>query len=96
MNHRVAMILSNSFTNDPRVFKEAKALADNGYQVTVGSVAHPMIDEHHIERIELLADGVAYRKFLQSGDKPEASFCIEADKVSAREFCNLHGLWKGE
>jgi superoxide reductase len=68
---------------------------DNGYKVTVGSVAHPMQDDHLIEWIELLADGKAYRKFLKPGDAPEATFCVEATEVSARELCNLHGLWKG-
>lgn len=68
--------------------------SDKGYKVTVGSVAHPMADEHYIEWIELIADGIAYREFLKPGDKPEASFCVKANKVTAREFCNLHGLWK--
>lgn len=68
----------------------------DGYRVKVGSVAHPMLDEHHIEWIELVADGVAYRKFLKPGDPPEATFCLKAKKVYAREFCNLHGVWKGE
>ena len=67
---------------------------DTGYLVKVGSVAHPMLDEHHIEWIELLADGRAYRQFLKPGDAPEATFCIEATEVTAREYCNLHGLWK--
>ena len=67
---------------------------DGGYTVKVGSVAHPMADEHSIEWIELLADGKAYRQFLNPGDAPEATFMIKADKVSAREHCNLHGLWK--
>jgi len=65
-----------------------------GYKVSVGSVPHPMEAEHYIEWIELLADGVAYRAFLKPGDKPEALFCVKAAKVSAREYCNKHGLWK--
>ncbi len=65
-----------------------------GYTVKVGSVAHPMEADHYIEWIELHADGVAYRAFLKPGDKPEASFCVKAAKVSAREYCNKHGLWK--
>jgi superoxide reductase len=65
-----------------------------GYRVTVGSVMHPMEDKHYIEWIELLADGVAYRKFLKPGDEPAALFCVKAEMVSAREYCNLHGLWK--
>ena len=69
---------------------------DDGFKVSVGSVPHPMEEKHHIEWIELLADGKAYRQFLQPGEKPEAVFPIAATKVTAREHCNLHGLWKGE
>ncbi|HUU91862.1 MAG TPA: desulfoferrodoxin [Phycisphaerae bacterium] len=68
---------------------------DDGYRVTVGTVPHPMEAEHYIEWIELLADGVAYRRFLEPGDAPEATFCVRAALVSAREHCNVHGLWKG-
>ena len=68
---------------------------DDGYKVTVGSTIHPMLDNHFIEWIELVADGVSYRKYLKPGDAPVAEFCVKADKVSAREYCNLHGLWKG-
>jgi superoxide reductase len=67
-----------------------------GYQVTIGSVAHPMEQNHYIEWIELLADGKAYRQFMEPGMAPEAEFCVTADSVTAREHCNLHGLWKGE
>jgi superoxide reductase len=66
-----------------------------GYRVKVGSVPHPMEEKHYIEWIELLADGKAYRQFLKPGQAPEAVFMIEAKSVSAREYCNLHGLWKG-
>jgi superoxide reductase len=68
---------------------------NGGYKVKVGSVPHPMQDEHYIEWIELLADGKAYRQFLEPGGEPEAVFNVEADSVSAREYCNVHGLWKG-
>ncbi|MGD8501734.1 MAG: desulfoferrodoxin [Phycisphaerales bacterium] len=68
---------------------------DGGYKVKVGSVPHPMEDKHYIEWIELLADGKAYRQFLEPGEEPEAVFNIEAGSVSAREHCNVHGLWKG-
>lgn len=66
-----------------------------GVKVKVGSVAHPMEDKHYIEWIEIIADGKAYRQFLKSSEKPEASFQVTADKIQAREYCNLHGLWKG-
>ncbi|MBW2471041.1 MAG: desulfoferrodoxin, partial [Deltaproteobacteria bacterium] len=67
---------------------------DGGYKVSVGSVAHPMEEKHYIEWIELIADGKAYRQFLKPADAPEAFFAIDAQQVSAREYCNLHGLWK--
>ncbi len=66
----------------------------DGILVKVGSVEHPMLDAHYIEWIELLADGKVYRQFLKPGEKPEALFKMEANDVSAREYCNLHGLWK--
>ena len=69
---------------------------ENGYKVKVGSVDHPMTEAHWIEWIELIADGVSYKKFLDPSDAPEAEFCVKADKVIAREYCNLHGLWKAE
>lgn len=62
-------------------------------KVTVGSVAHPMEDKHYIQWIEIIADGKVYREFLNPGDAPEATFNIDADQVTAREYCSLHGLW---
>ena len=67
-----------------------------GFKVKVGSVAHPMEETHWIQWIELIADGRSYHKFLNPGDAPEAEFCIKADSVTAREYCNLHGHWKAE
>ena len=43
---------------------------------------------------KLIADGKSCRQFLKPGQKPEATFPIEAKNVTVREFCNLHGLWK--
>jgi len=65
-----------------------------GIKVAVGSVAHPMEEKHYIEWIEIIADGKAYRQFLSPGQTPEAFFPVEAENVMAREYCNLHGLWK--
>lgn len=64
-----------------------------GVKVSVGSVAHPMQDDHFIEWIQVIADGKSYRKFLKPGDAPAAEFEVTGD-LTAREFCNLHGLWK--
>ena len=69
---------------------------ENGFLVVVGSTPHPMEEKHYIEWIELIADGISYRRYLKQGDKPEAFFCVDAAKVSAREYCNIHQLWKGE
>lgn len=69
---------------------------DNGFLVKVGSTPHPMEDKHFIEWIELVADGVSYRKYLQPQDAPEAFFCVDAKVVSAREYCNVHKLWRSE
>mgnify|MGYP001817880655 FL=1 len=65
-----------------------------GFKVKVGSVPHPMEDKHYIEWVEVIAGGKTYRQFLKPGEEPEATFCIDADQVTAREYCNLHGLWK--
>jgi superoxide reductase len=67
-----------------------------GDKVKVGSVAHPMEAAHFIEWIELVADGRSYRRFLTPGTPPEAEFRVEASRVMAREYCNLHGHWKAE
>jgi superoxide reductase len=65
-----------------------------GFKVKLGAVPHPMEEKHYIEWIEVLADGRSYKKYLKPGDKPEAEFEIKADKVEARGYCNIHGLWK--
>jgi len=71
---------------------------DGGYLVKVGSVAHPMVEAHYIEFIELICQkcGKVQRKYLQPGEAPEAKFKSGSDKVMAREYCNLHGVWKAE
>jgi superoxide reductase len=64
-----------------------------GFRVKVGSVAHPMEEKHYIEWIEVITDdGRIYRQFLQPGTTPQADFKIDAGKITAREYCNLHGL----
>lgn len=66
-----------------------------GLLVRVGSVAHPMEDKHFIEFIEVISeDGKSYKQFLKPGGKPEAFFPIKGEKLTVREYCNLHGLWK--
>ncbi len=69
-----------------------------GILVQIGSVPHPMIEEHYIKFIEIITkDNKSDKKFLNPEDKPEAEFCISIDNVLfAREYCNLHGLWKSK
>jgi len=68
---------------------------NDGVLVKVGqNQDHPMEEKHYIEWIQIIADNVAYRKFLKPGDKPQAEFEISAEKIQAREYCNVHGLWK--
>jgi len=67
---------------------------EKGVKVKVGSVPHPMEENHYIEWIEVIADGKVCRKFLKPGQQPEAEFDIETENIGAREYCNVHGLWK--
>jgi len=72
---------------------------DGGFAVTVGSTPHPMLENHWIQWIELMIDGQRMIRELSSGDEPRAIFHCSIDKpqkIVAREYCNLHGLWKGE
>lgn len=90
------MELMTENTRDAAMEKHVPVIEkiDGGYRVTVGSVEHPMLEEHHIQWIELLADGLVMRRHLRPGEKPQAVFATDATKVEAREYCNLHGHWK--
>lgn len=92
------MILQKENTVDASKEKHVPVIekSGNGYLVKIGSVPHPMEEKHYIEWIELVVDGSAYRKFLKPGDKPEAFFEITGGNVTAREYCNLHGLWSAK
>lgn len=72
---------------------------ETGCTVKVGSVAHPMTEEHYIEWIEVIAGNRVTRVYLKPGEEPQADFvagtcqcCCSSVKV--REYCNLHGLWE--
>jgi len=67
---------------------------DKGVKIKVGSVPHPMEENHYIEWIEIIADGKVYREFLKPGQQPEAEFEMKTENIQAREYCNVHGLWK--
>ncbi|MHC4885096.1 MAG: desulfoferrodoxin [Planctomycetota bacterium] len=95
------MALMPEQTADPATQKHVPVVEkiENGMKVVVGSTPHPMTDEHYIQWIEVIGGGKAYRKFLNPGDAPEATFtcaeeCCCEDEVVVREYCNQHGLWK--
>ena len=69
---------------------------DGKYIVKVGQNAvHPMDEKHYIQWIELEVDGMVHKKYLEPTDKPEVVFEIpEGKNVVAREYCNIHGVWK--
>ncbi len=71
---------------------------DGGYLVKVGSVAHPSLPEHYIGFIELICNecGSVQRHYLKPGDAPQATFQTCSENVTAREYCNLHGLWQSK
>lgn len=92
------MTLQEEKTQDAATEKHVPFIerTNEGVRVRVGrNAAHPMEAEHYIQWIELVADGKAYRQFLEPGDAPEAVFAVTAAGVAAREYCNVHGLWKG-
>lgn len=68
---------------------------EGGYHVCVGSEEHPMLDKHYIQWIELQTENGVMRRELKPGDRPEATFLTKEKAVKVREYCNLHGLWKG-
>lgn len=90
------MILFTENTVDASKEKHVPILekTDHGYVVKVGSVAHPMEENHYIEWIEVISDGKSYIEFLNPGQEPKANFCIESNNLIVRAYCNLHGLWK--
>ncbi|MDO4798912.1 MAG: desulfoferrodoxin [Bacillota bacterium] len=67
---------------------------EGGYKVTVGTTLHPMTEEHLIEWIELVTENEVMIRFLKPGEPPVATFYTKEKALYAREYCNLHGLWK--
>ncbi len=67
---------------------------EGGVKVKVGEAPHPMEEKHSIEWIEIITGGKSYRRFLNPGEAPEATFSVEAADIKARAYCNLHGLWQ--
>ena len=84
-------------TTDAAGEKHVPVISVNGQEVTVtvGEVAHPMMDAHYITFVALETDKGAIIRQLKPGEEPVAKFTIAADEkaIAAYEYCNLHGLW---
>jgi len=93
-NQNMTLLTEN--TTDAATEKHVPVIeqTDDHVKVKVGSVAHPMQADHWIEWIEVLSNGRSYRQFLKPGQAPEAFFLIHSSPLTARAYCNLHGLWK--
>jgi len=96
------MVLLDPKTADAATEKHVPIIEkiDGGYKVVVGSTPHPMEPEHYIQWIELTCGDLVAKTYMNPGDKPEATFyvgecCEECGPPTAREYCNVHGLWKG-
>lgn len=92
------MVLLSANTTDGATEKHVPVIemTADSIIVKVGSVSHPMEEAHFIEFIEIVADDKVYRKFLKPGQEPVAVFNLTAKNVTAREYCNLHGLWQSQ
>lgn len=96
-----SMNLIEEKTTDPEISVEKHVPVieknEKGAKIKIGSIPHPMEDAHYIEWIEVITiDGEVKRKYLKPGEKPEAEFCLFSQIKYAREYCNLHGLWRAE
>lgn len=79
--------------------KHIPVVAFDGKEVTVtiGSVLHPMTDEHSITWVYLLTDKGGQRKNLAVGDEPTVKFAVADEKpIAVYAYCNLHGLWRAD
>lgn len=90
------MVLQVENTVDAAVEKHVPVveIQEDGVLVKVGEVAHPMTEEHYIEWVQIVAGDKSYRIFLKPGIDPQGKFTVPREGITAREYCNLHGLWK--
>ena len=93
------MVLLTPKTEDAALEKHVPYVSrrDGGVHVRIGKeTEHPMTPEHYIRYIEIIADGIVMREYLQPGDHPEAFFETEAKEIVATELCNIHGVWTSQ
>lgn len=90
------MILMTEKTKDQGMEKHLPVAegTTQGVKVKVGSIPHPMQEEHYIQWIEVVEScGKVHRRYLKAGDVPEAVFHVCCDLDEVRSYCNLHGHW---
>lgn len=69
---------------------------NNKYNVNIGEIDHPMLNEHYISWIILEEENGFQIKYLKPGEDPSALFYTDNKVINIYEYCNLHGLWKLE
>ncbi|MCL2135188.1 MAG: desulfoferrodoxin [Candidatus Bathyarchaeota archaeon] len=70
-------------------------VSDDRLHVEVGSVLHPMQEEHYIPFVYVETEHGGQRKYLKPGEEPKLTFSFSNDKaIAVYAYCNLHGLWK--
>jgi superoxide reductase len=92
------MVLQLEKTADPGKEKHVPVVekSASGIMVKVGSVPHPMEDNHSIEWVEVRSGENVYVRGFKPGEKPESEFCIPKTNVKVRAYCNVHGLWTNQ
>ena len=92
------MKLLQENTDDPVVGEKHVPVVvendDGTVEVKVGSLPHPMTEEHYIMFVETISDRARNLKYLYPYDKPAVTFDSKAKINFAREYCNIHGLWR--
>ncbi|MDR2707896.1 MAG: desulfoferrodoxin [Nitrososphaerota archaeon] len=92
---KMAELVSNTVDASVEKHKPVVTVSGDNVTVAVGSVLHPMQDDHHIAFVCIETENGNQRKCLKVGEEPKATFNIANDKlVAAYAYCNLHGLWK--
>lgn len=69
---------------------------ENTLKVAIGSAAHPMIEEHHIQFLYLQTEKGGQIAYLKPGEEPSVTFKFTSKPIAVYSYCNLHGLWKTE
>ena len=93
----VIPVVSNTVEASSEKHLPAVTVEDGVINVNVGSVDHPMADEHYIEWVYVETESGGQRKYLKPSEEPNVTFSLGDDKaVAVYAYCNLHGLWKTE